>query len=126
MKFKKRTPKGRSDYEPVLGGCFDCGHEVSNFAKTCPNCGRERPFLTPEERIEGTINLTRCHDCNHFISKRAKLCPSCGRPNPSLTLGEEVVELARMASANRTVIGCAILVLGVIGFTIYKIVTLIQ
>ena len=62
MKFEKRTPKGHSDYEPVLGGCFDCGHEVSNFAKTCPNCGRERPFLTPEERAErspvGQVNST--------------------------------------------------------------------
>ena len=28
MKFEKRTPKGRSDYEPVLGSCFDCGHEA--------------------------------------------------------------------------------------------------
>ena len=31
--------------------CHDCGHQVSQKAKTCPNCGRPDPSAHPVEKL---------------------------------------------------------------------------
>lgn len=46
--------------------CPECGHQVSDRAKTCPSCGIE---------IEGKI--TRCPDCGEYIFKDDRECPNC-------------------------------------------------
>lgn len=46
--------------------CPECGHQVSDRAKTCPSCGIE---------IAGMI--TRCPDCGEYIFKYEHECPNC-------------------------------------------------
>ncbi|MDD9815526.1 MAG: zinc-ribbon domain-containing protein [Gammaproteobacteria bacterium] len=35
----------------ALGKCKECGKEVSTTAKTCPNCGVKRPFVSDMEKF---------------------------------------------------------------------------
>jgi len=46
--------------------CPECGHQVSDQAKTCPSCG-----------IEIAGKITRCPDCGEVIFKEQPVCPSC-------------------------------------------------
>ena len=54
--------------------CPECGHQVSDQAKTCPSCGVE---------IAGKV--MRCSDCGEFIFKNQEVCPNCHRPLNSPT-----------------------------------------
>ena len=46
--------------------CPECGHQVSDRAKTCPSCG-----------IEIAGKITRCPDCGEVIFKEEPSCPNC-------------------------------------------------
>ena len=48
--------------------CTECGHEVSDKASTCPNCG------CPIEK--GLV----CDECGVSISETDEMCPNCGNP----------------------------------------------
>ena len=48
--------------------CLECGHEVSNKASTCPNCG-----CPIEKRLV-------CNECGAELSPIDKVCPNCGNP----------------------------------------------
>ena len=48
--------------------CPECGHQVSDQAKTCPSCG-----------IEIAGKITRCPDCGEVIFKEQAECPICHR-----------------------------------------------
>lgn len=49
--------------------CPECGHQVSDHAKTCPSCG-----------IEIAGKVTRCPDCGEIIFKEEPECPNCHCP----------------------------------------------
>lgn len=51
--------------------CKECGHEVSDKASACPNCGCP---------IEGT---TVCGECGQPFSVSIDVCPNCGCPTPN-------------------------------------------
>lgn len=51
--------------------CKECGHEVSDKAAACPNCGCP---------IEGT---TVCGECGQPFSVSIDVCPNCGCPTPN-------------------------------------------
>ena len=46
--------------------CPECGHQVSDQAKTCPSCG-----------IDIAGKITRCPDCGEVIFKEQSECPNC-------------------------------------------------
>ena len=46
--------------------CPECGHQVSDQAKTCPSCG-----------IDIAGKITRCPDCGEVIFKEQAECPIC-------------------------------------------------
>ena len=46
--------------------CPECGHQVSDRARTCPSCGVD---------IAGKV--TRCPDCGEYIFKDEHECPNC-------------------------------------------------
>lgn len=48
--------------------CKECGHEVSDKASTCPNCGCP---------IEKGI---KCNECGTELSPIDEVCPNCGNP----------------------------------------------
>lgn len=58
--------------------CPECGHEVSDRAKTCPHCG---------VAIAGQI--TTCPDCGEVIFKDAAQCSNCHCPINGASIGEE-------------------------------------
>lgn len=45
--------------------CSECGKEMSDHAKICPNCGIEN-------------NIMFCPECGKQLSSKAVMCPSCG------------------------------------------------
>ena len=49
----------------ALVKCEECGNEMSDRAKACPNCGRENNFIF-------------CRECGKKISNKAFICPDCG------------------------------------------------
>lgn len=50
----------------ALVKCPECGHQVSDHAKTCPSCG-----------IEIAGKIVRCPDCGEVIFKEQNSCPNC-------------------------------------------------
>ena len=46
--------------------CPECGHQVSDRARTCPSCG-----------VDIAGNVTRCPDCGEVIFKDQSKCPYC-------------------------------------------------
>ena len=46
--------------------CPECGHQVSDRAKTCPSCG-----------VDIVGKVTRCPDCGEYIFKDDHECPNC-------------------------------------------------
>lgn len=50
----------------MLIKCPECGHQVSDQAKTCPSCG-----------IEIAGKITWCPDCGEVIFKEQPFCPNC-------------------------------------------------
>lgn len=48
--------------------CNECGHEVSDKASACPNCGCP---------IEKTL---LCDECGQAIPEGVNECPNCGCP----------------------------------------------
>ena len=46
--------------------CPECGHQVSDQAKTCPSCG-----------IDIAGKITQCPDCGEVIFKEQARCPNC-------------------------------------------------
>lgn len=64
--------------------CPECGHQVSDRAKTCPSCGIE---------IAGMI--TRCPDCGEYLFKDQQECPNCHCSiNASAPVASEPVPVA--------------------------------
>ncbi|MBO7592039.1 MAG: zinc ribbon domain-containing protein [Bacteroidaceae bacterium] len=57
--------------------CNECGHEVSDKASVCPNCG------CPIEK-----KLT-CEECGNQLSANDTTCPNCGCPVPNKNGGLE-------------------------------------
>lgn len=47
--------------------CIDCGHPMSDKAKTCPNCNAPRKVL----------NFKACVNCGQEIESIRKKCPHC-------------------------------------------------
>lgn len=45
--------------------CRECGNEMSDHAKMCPNCGVEN-------------NIMFCPECDKQLSLKASICPNCG------------------------------------------------
>lgn len=49
--------------------CPECGHQVSDQAKTCPSCG-----------IEISGKVMRCPECGDVVFNNQEICPNCHRP----------------------------------------------
>lgn len=49
--------------------CPECGHQVSDQAKTCPSCGIE---------IAGKVG--RCPECGEIVFNNLDMCPGCHHP----------------------------------------------
>ncbi len=59
----------------ALISCSNCGKEVSDKAKICPNCGYQ--FIEEIITVETPII---CEDCGTEISPDTDACPKCGCP----------------------------------------------
>ena len=66
--------------------CPECGHDVSDRAKTCPHCGVD---------IAGQI--ITCPDCGEVIFKDAAECTNCHCPINGANVGYEPVVPTRPA-----------------------------
>lgn len=73
--------------------CPECGHQVSDQAKTCPSCG-----------IEIAGKVTKCPECGDVVFNDSDECPNCHHPlnipevkpqpvisRPEVTEGQETV-----------------------------------
>lgn len=49
--------------------CPECGHQVSDQAKTCPSCG-----------IEIAGKITKCPECGDVVFNDSDECPNCHHP----------------------------------------------
>ncbi len=47
--------------------CSECGKDMSDHAKICPNCGCDN-------------NIMFCPECDKQLSSKASMCPNCGSP----------------------------------------------
>lgn len=63
----------------ALMTCGECGHDVSDRADSCPNCG------TADFASSG---LT-CPECEEPVSDDDEVCPGCGFPDPAAVAHSE-------------------------------------
>ncbi len=105
----------------ALTKCKECGHEVSDKASTCPNCG------CPIEK--GLV----CNECGTSLSCEDKICPNCGNPikeengisdATNLTIESVALkEYSSMPQRHTWKVVCGIIALAAIvfgGFYLYK------
>ena len=77
--------------------CPECGHQVSDRARTCPSCGVD---------IAGKV--TRCPDCGEYIFKDDQECPNChcsinaAAPEPESGLSIQNPQNNQVAPSNTT------------------------
>lgn len=57
--------------------CKECGHEVSDKASACPNCG------CPVEK--GLV----CKECGNILNPNDRICSNCGNPIKGNVVGED-------------------------------------
>lgn len=62
--------------------CTECGHEVSDKAAACPNCGCP---ITHDEKII-------CEECGTEIPKGLSECPNCGCPVDNQDTAKDVIQ----------------------------------
>ncbi len=64
--------------------CSNCGKDVSDKAKICPNCGTQLidENSTPEQETPAVIV---CEECGTEYAEDAEVCPNCGNPTPVKT-----------------------------------------
>ena len=68
--------------------CTECGHEVSDKASACPNCG------CPLEKE------SICNECGQLVPDGVDACPNCGCPIERVkTANQEVVYETRKNNA---------------------------
>lgn len=51
--------------------CKECGHEFSDSAKFCPECGKP---------ASSGSNKAKCGKCDYEMNSNLKYCPECGEP----------------------------------------------
>jgi len=76
--------------------CPECGHQVSDQAKTCPSCG-----------IEIAGKITRCPDCGEYIFKEQAECPNCHCLINGASVGSAGLEVPPVSEATLTAAGSA-------------------
>ena len=82
--------------------CKDCGHDVSDKASACPNCG------CPIEKVPV------CGECGQQIPDGVEACPNCGCPTKRIkTVNQEEVE--KHKKKNGWIWALAIMLLCLIG-----------
>jgi hypothetical protein len=69
--------------------CPECGHQVSDRARTCPSCG-----------IDIAGKVTRCPDCGEFIFKDDPECPNCHCSINAAAPESEVMVLNNQSNPN--------------------------
>lgn len=61
--------------------CENCGHQISNGAKFCANCGAPAPKYSAEGTRETKVfagQIHKCPNCGEIIDSFVSVCPSCG------------------------------------------------
>lgn len=57
--------------------CTECGREISDKAKKCPNCGY--PLQTAKKKEKRTEKaIIECPECHKVINADTVICPYCG------------------------------------------------
>ena len=57
--------------------CSNCGEEISDGIKFCPNCGENLEKMRGTDSGENLEN-PKCPDCGHEIGDAVTFCPNCG------------------------------------------------
>lgn len=57
--------------------CSNCGEEISDGIKFCPNCGENLEKMRGTDSCENLEN-PKCPDCGHEIIDAVTFCPNCG------------------------------------------------
>ena len=63
--------------------CYECGKQISDSAKACPNCGA--PIKTSEKK-------KFCKYCGTQIKDGAAFCPACGKPQTANAASQAQVQ----------------------------------
>ena len=64
-------------YEGKFMKCSNCGEEISDGIKFCPNCGENLEKMRGTDSGENLEN-PKCPDCGHEIGDAVTFCPNCG------------------------------------------------
>ena len=56
--------------------CSNCGEEINDGIKFCPNCGVNLEKQTPDGSVD--LEKPKCPDCGHEIIDAVTFCPKKG------------------------------------------------
>lgn len=63
--------------------------------------------------------LVACPECKREISSDAPACPNCGKPNAALQKAQAAA--ARRSQDNNQRVGCAAMILGLLGLAVFPL-----
>lgn len=58
--------------------CDNCGVEIADSFKLCPNCGNDLSKVKKPAEEENISEGNVCKTCGHTLKEGLKFCPSCG------------------------------------------------
>ena len=84
VKESQERIRGYQDSIKELQGitkCENCGSDIPNGAKFCPDCGAEAIRMEEQEEGEETVRPEKryCPECGAVIIPGSRFCTSCGR-----------------------------------------------
>ena len=105
--------------------CMECGKDISDKAKKCPNCGKT---FVEEMPVVSVIN---CSECGTVLSETDEVCQNCGCPvekesNSSKEKLQEVqISSVKVGSKTKKIIVALVVTLalcavGCIGYKAYS------
>lgn len=87
----------------ALFKCKECGHDISDKASVCPNCG------CPIEKE------LKCSECGTALSSADRICPNCGNP-----IREQIGKKSAIAFSKTALVFLIVIVLGGVGYGVSR------
>ena len=94
--------------------CPECGNEVSDKAKACPNCG----YPIPQSEIVEEKMVKTCPECGAIVDEDCEACSECGFPMRKESESEGITIANKgnlnIPEKNRLIINGALILVGII------------
>ena len=99
--------------------CSECGHDVSDMAQSCPNCG------APIKKAEPMVEKKYCAKCGGVMNANQNFCNHCGYDGRSSAQIASTQPAPKKKDSPTAIVGCAFVLVAFFVFPFLSIVGII-